>query len=63
MYPERSWHFGTALYRKKIQIFPTLSNSLTSAVVNAKELLDIINQHLKDFANYFDYAFLYNEAF
>jgi len=30
---------------------------LTSADVNAKELLVIISQHLKDLANNFDYDF------
>jgi len=30
---------------------------LTSADVNAKELLKIIRQHLKDLANNFDYDF------
>jgi len=36
-------------------MFPTSSNLLTSADVNAKELLDIISQHLKYLANNFDY--------
>jgi len=38
-------------------MFPTLSNLLTSPDVNAKELLNIISQHLKDLANNFEYDF------
>jgi len=44
------------------EIFPTLSNLLTSADVNAKEFLDIIRQHLKDLDHYFEHDFPEHEV-
>jgi len=43
------------------EIFPTLSNLLTSSDVNAKEFLDI-SQHLKDLANHVDRDFPEHEV-
>ena len=48
-----SWEFGRALYRR--EIFPTLRGFVTSVDVNAKDLLDIVSQHLEELASNFDY--------
>ena len=43
-------------------MFPTLSNLVTGADANIKELLHIISQYLKDLANTFEYDFPEHEV-
>ena len=58
MLSTRSWHFGIALRGSEIQeMFPNLNNIFISADVNAKELLDIMSEHLKELATKISYYF------